>query len=270
MQTGGSIPFHELESTSQDRLLVACESAKCQLANSDEDIIFIPDFLDKTDLAVPLNRGQLTELLDAEYRKGLGALHKVISDAGFSYKEIGCILMVGGSSKLVDLYQRIQKQAKQCLVIPPNEEADWQVAHGAAMLSSTPGTYQVAGNLGVELSDGGVFPLVAHGQPYQNCKGSLNFGIVEDMETAVFNFVRWSSDSPDPALARSRERIGTALVPCNGFVNESIRIKYEIDNNMTLSMTIDSNSQGSLKHTFWNYDNILFTYVLPAKGKHYI
>lgn len=269
MQTGSSIPLHELESTLQDRLLVACESAKCQLASSDDYTIFIPNFLNGADLTVPLDRHQLTDLLGAEYRMSLGALQKIVSDAGFSYKEIGCILMVGGSSKLVDLYHRVQQQAEHCLVLPPDEEADWQVAHGAAMLSSTPGTYLVAGNLGIELSDGGVFPLVAHGQPYSSCKGHLNFGIVEDIETAIFNFIKWSSDSQYPALARTRERIGTALVPCNGFVNESIRMKYGIDGNMTLAITIDSISEGKQKYTLWNYNNLLFTYALPAKGKYF-
>lgn len=268
-ETGSSVPFYDLMSMSQDRLLVACESAKCQLANSDDYTIFIPNLLNGADLTVSLDRHQLTGLLDAEYKKSLGALQKVVSDAGFSYKEIGCILMVGGSSKLVDLYRRVQQQAEHCLVIPPGEEADWQVAHGAAMLSSTPGTYLVAGNLGIGLSDGGTFPLVTHGQPYSNCTGHLNFGIVEDIETAVFNFVKWSSDSQDPALARTRERVGTALVPSNGFINEAIHMKYEIDNNMTLSVTIDSVSYGKQKHTFWNYNNLLFTYALPAKGRYF-
>ncbi|MGV6994637.1 Hsp70 family protein [Desulfovibrio sp. QI0430] len=268
-QTGNSIPVHDLESKIQDRLLVACEAAKCQLANTDDYTIFIPNFLNGVDLAVPLDRLQLTGLIDAEYRMSLDALQKVVSDAGFSYKDIGCILMVGGSSKLVDLYHRIQHQAEDCLVIPPDEEADWQVAHGAAMLSSTPGTYIVAGNLGVELSDGSAFPLATHGQSHSICAGHLNFGIVEDIETAVFNFIRWSSDSHDPTLARIRERIGTVLVPCNGFVNESIRMKYEIDINMTMAISIDSISNGNHKYTLWNYNNLLFTYALPAKGRYH-
>jgi len=266
LQTGSTVPLHELDSASKDMLSVACEHAKCQLSNKKDYTILIPNFSNKKDLYVFLDRNLLMDLIGDAYKKALDSLRDVVSaKAGMSYKDIGCILMVGGSSKLVGLHSRIQEEAGNCVVIPPDEDADWQVAHGAAMLSSSSGTYLLAGNLGIELSDRSVFPIATHGMPYSNCAGSLNFGIVEDNETAIFNFIRLSGDSQNLALAKIRERVGTVLVSCNGFVNESIRMKYAIDNDLTLSVVIDSNTYGELRHTPWEYDNLLFTYDLPAK-----
>lgn len=270
-RTNSPIPLYELDSLSRDSLLVACESAKCQLANIDSYTILIPNFSQGIDLDVTLSRNQLIDLLEDEYKKALRALRKVvIEDAGLSFRDIGCILMVGGSSKLVGLHRSIQEEVGDCVVSAPEKDADWQVAYGAAVLSSTPGTYVLAGNLGVELSDGSVFPIVNHGQASSQCKGNLRFGIVEDIETARFNFINWSSDSSEPNLAKTRSRVGTLLAPCNGFINEALHMKYEINNDLTLSVVVDSNSCGEMKHTFFDYHNLLFTYNLPPKGKHMI
>lgn len=263
-KTGETLPFHELDSESMDILLVRSEEAKCYLGEEEERTIIIPGFSKGELLRSTITRTQLLDLLKEEYDKALDELHKVVSlKARMSFEEIGCILMVGGSSKLVGLQERIQEKTKNCQIIPPSSSADWDVAHGASILSSTPGNYLIADNIGIKLSDGTLFPLVKEGTPVHLCKGLLNFGIVDDVDTACFNFIKSENDRPDSGMSNTARAIGTLLTPCNGFVNEAIEVKYWVDEDLFLSIMTKSNLRHEEKLTLWEYGEILFTYDLP-------
>jgi molecular chaperone DnaK len=269
-KNGGAKSFHELDSKSMDDLLVRCEEAKCSLGEDQEYSLFIPNFTEGEHLRTEITRRQLFDLLKDDYRTVLYELHKVVSaKARMSFGEIGCILMVGGSSKLVGLQEIIQKNTKGCLVIPPSSSADWDVAHGASFLSSTPGNYIITDNIGVELSDGSFFPLVKSGEAPSMCNGTLNFGVVEDVEMACFKFIKSESQRPDSAMSKSARKIGTLLAPCNGFVNESIRLSYSIDDNLFLNITAKSNFKNEEKYRHWEYGELLFSYELPPRGEYF-
>lgn len=269
-KTGQTLPFHELDSESMDILLVRSEEAKCDLGEEEERTIIIPGFNKGELLRSTITRSQLLDLLKDDYDKALDELHKVVSlKAKMSFEEIGCILMVGGSSKLVGLQERIQERTRNCQIIPPSRSADWDVAHGASILSSTPGNYLIADNIGVELSDGTYFPLVRSGDSTKSCEGSLSFGVVDDVETACFNFIRSENGRPDSTMSSSARTIGTLHASCNGFVNESIKLSYSIDENLFLNITAQSNYKDREKHTHWEYGELLFTYDLPPRGEYF-
>lgn len=263
-RTGADTPFSEIDPSTRVRLLMHCEEAKCRLANEDMAEIFVANYLMSKNLLVTITPHQLHSLLAQEYSKAEGALKEVVcSRAGIGFDMLGCVLMVGGSSKLNGLHARIQSLVGDCEVMPPAEDADWHVGQGAALLSASPGRYTTSNNFGVELSDGFFFPLVRQDTDVFECKGSINFGITEDVQHASFNFHTSRDPNSISTGQPGVQRVGNMLVPCNGFVNEAIRLDYEVDQNLFLTLTARSNLRGDSKITRWDFDQLLFTYDLP-------
>lgn len=272
-ENGIDMSFDDLKPPSQDikkyhpkdRLLNAAEEAKCALANKPEQEIILENLL-RTEKGMlsfrhSLNRAELENLLEKEYNDVVNALTKVIHKNGLQPEEIGCVLMVGGSSKLHGLYERMSQSLDNCHIIKPGFKADWEVSGGASMLASIEGTYLLSDDIGLELANDDIFPLVNHGSVLKNCHGQLNIGITEDTETAVFNFRR-RIDRERPFDIDNSERIGTALVPCNGFVNEVISLQYEIDENQALWAQMKS-CEGQRIITDWEFARLQFDYELP-------
>lgn len=251
----------------KDRLLTTSEEAKCALANDLQHEIVLDNLL-RTEKGMlsfrySLTRDELENLLEKEYDDVVGELSKILHKNGLKPEEIGCVLMVGGSSKLHGLYERIfESMGNHCQIIKPGPGADWEVSGGASMLASVSGEYLLSDDIGLELANDYIFPLTNNGAPLKNCHGKLNIGITEDTETAIFNFVR-RIDRKRPFDMDNAERIGTALVPCNGFVNEVISLQYEIDKNHAFRAQMKSSWKKEYKITDWEYAKLQFDYELP-------
>jgi molecular chaperone DnaK len=262
--TGTDLPFSEIDPSTRVRLLMQCEEAKCRLSNEDMAEILVANYIASKNLLVTITPQQLHSLLEQEYSIAENALKEAVcSRAGVGFDMLGCVLMVGGSSKLNGLYARIQSLVGNCEVIPPANDADWHVGEGAALLSGSPGRHTTTTNFGVELSDGFFFPLVRQDTDADDCRGSINFGITEDVQHASFNF--YTSRDPNSITVNhpGMQRVGNMLVPCNGFVNEAIKLEYEVDKDLFLRLTARSNLYGASKITRWDFDQLLFTYSLP-------
>lgn len=265
-ENGLLTPFYELDRKSLDRLLAHSEEAKCSLSKSASKPVYIPHFLKDMNLDVSFSRDEMLELLGAEYTRAVNLLKKVVlNDAGLKFSEIGCVLMVGGSSRIAGLHERIEQEIGECVVYSPGDDSDWEVASGAALLSGLPGTYILASNMGVELSDGSIYPLLQKGQPLQRCEGKLRFGIVEDVTTARFNFSVVRGEWAEASFPGNTARVGTLLVPCNGFVNEALDMAFQVDEDLTLQVTIESISGCEKKVSSFDYHNLLFNFNLPPQ-----
>ena len=261
-----NVPFHELDMRSRDRLLAKAEDAKRQLGNSEAADILLPSYGGIGNLRVKLTLGTMQSLLSTEIETVLDGLKQAVnSDARISFDELGCVLMVGGSSKLAGLYDRIVDLVS-CEVIPPSPEADWEVAQGAAMLERVHGAYVNNDNIGIELCDGSYLPIITDGSGVEHVSNSLNFGIVEDTQSACFNFYKAPGSDPHSLSGSSRRRVGTLIVPTNGFVNEAIKLEYTIDPDLFLKISAKSDHKGLSATRSWEYDKLLFTYDLPLGG----
>lgn len=259
------IPFHEIDKRSRDRLLAKSEDIKRQLSNVKVADIKLPSYGTIGNIITELTLDKMQSLLSPEIERVLDALKRAVNiDAKMSFDELGCVLMVGGSSKLAGLYDKIvDLVSESCEVIPPSSQADWEVAQGAALLGRKHGVYINNDNIGIELCDGSFFPIISAGTDVEHDKSSLNFGIVEDTQSACFNFHKASNNEPNALSGSGQKRIGTLLVPTNGFVNESISLEYLIDQDLYLKVSAKSDHKGNSSIKAWEYDQLLFTYSLP-------
>lgn len=262
-----NVPFHEIDKSSRDRLLAKAEDVKRQLSNAKSADIKLPSYGGIGNIISELTLETMQSLLSPEIEIVLDALKRAVnSEARMSFDELGCVLMVGGSSKLAGLYDRIVDIVDSCEVIPPSSEADWEVAQGAAMLGRKHGVYVNNDNIGVELCDGTFFPIINEGSDVEHVTNSVNFGIVEDTQSACFNFHKAASNEPLALLSNDPRRVGTLIVPTNGFVNEAIKLEYTIDPDLYLKVSAKSDHKGESASRDWEYDKLLFTYNLPLGG----
>jgi len=104
------------------------------------------------------------------------------------------------------------------------------------------------------------------GSDVEHVTNSLNFGIVEDTQSACFNFHKAASNDPLALLSNDPRRVGTLIVPTNGFVNEAIKLEYTIDPDLYLKVSAKSDHKGESASRDWEYDKLLFTYNLPLGG----
>lgn len=254
------IAFHDLPSSKQYRFMSNCEGAKQRLAQTEDAQFVIPDFLPNYTPEASLSRQEMSALLKTECDMAIASLRSILERNRLEWNDIGVIVMVGGSSKLQGLREKIEEISDGCRVISPDTKSDWAVAHGAALLAANPGAYVLSSNIGLELANGELFPLLNSGDSFEpgvsSCSGSLNVGVVEDTESAVFRFMSWIEP-------RNAALMGSVAAPCSGFVDEPLKLSYEITENLSFSARIDTTPGGILKHTPFASDNLLFRYALP-------
>src|SRR5699024_3334909 len=98
------------------------------------------------------------EIIDANVENAIACFDKVVSESGVGIGNIDRIIMVGGSSNLRPLIEKLDSRFGEKLYFP--EETMWNVGMGAAMLSATPGAYYSNQKIGVRLSDNSLFTLL--------------------------------------------------------------------------------------------------------------
>lgn len=71
----------------------------------------------------------------------------------------------------------------------PDEEPEWNVGQGAALLALNPGMYCSNQSVGIVLSDGSKFELLKPDTPVKGWKRKCRLGIVDTSSEARFVFV---------------------------------------------------------------------------------
>ena len=264
-KSGGNVSFREMPSISRDDMLEQAEQIKRYLSNKYESTILLFNYGEIDAQEIPMNVDKFVFLIEPELNKAIACLKEAVKQAGLSIDELGCILMVGGSSKLQGLYERMKK-AFDCKIIEPDKDSDWHVAHGAALLNKTQGAYRISQNVDLLLSDDTYFPLIKKGEPVVHKEQTVTFGLVEDNPNAHFIFME-SDDNTPTGLESDRRTIGYLTVPSYGFLFEPIELSFQIDRDLLFTVTAKSSNMAQNDYKTWEYDKMRFSYNLPMPNK---
>jgi molecular chaperone DnaK len=260
------VPFKEMPSNSRDDVLDQAEYVKIALSNENEATIALLDYGEfDQHIEIKMNVDKFVSLIEPELNKAIACLKEAIKLANLSIDELGCILMVGGSSKLQGLLKRMC-EAFDCEIVEPDKDSDWHVAHGAALLNKTQGEYRVSQNIGLLLSDGTHFPLIKKDEIVGHKEHTVTFALVEDNKNAYFIFLE-SDDNVPTGLESDRRTIGYLIVPSYGFLFEPIELSFQIDKNLLFTVTAKSSNMAQNDSKTWEYDKIRFSYNLPMPNK---
>ena len=239
------------------------EDAKRHLSNEVQAPIRLNDYGDFGAVGTEINRIDLEGLLKPEIERAIHALKATIIRANLSEQELDCILMVGGSSKLSGLYDRICNEFIGCEIIGPQPDADWHIAYGAALRNRHGGKDILSKHIGLELSDKTFFPLYAKDEPVTNEKKIWNFGLVEDTDNANFVFVESESAEANAIIVGQTNRVGHLSVPTYGFLRESIKLETRIDEDLILHVNAKSTNTDRTAERSKQFQQIHFSYKLP-------
>lgn len=257
-----NIAFDDMPSIAKDNIIMRAERAKIDLSDEDEN-----------EATVSINQygeyGVCREILDYEWfkdiiapevTKAIECLDNTIKKSEVGIANIDKIVMVGGSSNLRPLIEKMQEKYGDKLFFP--EETMWNVGEGAAMLAMSPGEYCANQSIGIILSNSEYYELLSCGDSIKNWQRRCNFGVVDTTEQARFVF---ATKGETAGAKISTEGLQTLELPNYKFLQEQIAVTATIDSNMIFRVDAKSNMQPEKYRRVWEYDKLKFYYLLPAR-----
>ncbi len=257
-EKGLNIAFEEMEPKYQDLLIVQAEEAKKELSFDDLANITMIKYGEFKAVNESINISLFSSLLENEIEKAIENINNTITEGGITKKELDCIIMIGGSSKIRPLQQEIRRKFSESeLIFPDNSE--WKCAEGAALLSVDPGVYRLNHDIGVILSDNSFFPLYKKNQAATNKKRYYEFGLTEDTNQARLIFAKKNENEN---IILDYESINVF-----GFLDEKIKLEAFIDENLIFNVLINSSKKSEDNKISWNYDRLNFYYDVSSVFK---
>lgn len=254
---GIEMAFADMPSSAQDMMRVRAERAKRILGNDDTATISINNYGVYGPCRETLEYDWFADIVDPEVTMAMACLEEAIRQSGVGLANIDRIVMVGGSSNLRPLLEKMEVKYGDKLFFP--EETMWNVAQGAAMLAMTPGEYYANQSIGIILSDNAYYEILKPDTPIRGWEHTCHFGIVDSSHEARFVF----GGSPD--IEASPERYKTLAVPAYRFLQEQIVLKAYIDDNMVFTAVAGSNMQPDAYRRLWEYTQLKCYYRLPGR-----
>jgi len=254
---GVEVAFEDMPLNAQDLLLVRSERAKRALGDDDTATISINNYGIYGACRETLEYDWFADIINPEVDAAIDCLNKAISESVVGLENIDRIVMVGGSSNLRPLLEKMESHFGDKLFFP--DETMWSVGQGAGMLSVTPGGYYSNQTVGILLSDGGFFELLSPDTLLTGWHRKCSFGIVDTCEEARFVF----GGSPD--IDSSPQKYKSLSVPAYRFLQEQIVLHAEVDRDMIFKVMVKSNMRPEEYIRFWDYSRLKCYYKLPEE-----
>ena len=252
---GIELAFADMPANAQDMMRVRSERAKRILGDDDTATISINNYGPYGACRELLDYDWFADIVEPEVTMAMDCLKKAIDQSGVGLANIDRIVMVGGSSNLRPLIEKMDSVYGEKLFF--SDETMWNVGQGAARLAMTPGAYYSNQSIGIVLSDNSYFALLSPDTPLEDWSMECHFGIVDTNKEARFVF----GGSPD--IEESPARFKSLSVPAYRFLQEQIILRAFVDNNMVFKVVAGSTMRPSEYRRVWDYSQLKCYYKLP-------
>lgn len=252
---GMEIGFIDMPASAQDMMRVRAERAKRALGDDDTATISINNYGVYGVCRETMDYDWFADIVEPEVNMAIECLEETIKQSGVGLANIDRIVLVGGSSNLRPLLEKMDAKYGDKLFFP--EETMWNVGQGAASLAMTPGAYYSNQSVGIRLSDNSYFELLAPNTNVRSWSTTCRFGIVDSSKEARFVF----SGSPD--IDESSEKFKTLLIPAYRFLQEQIEIKAFVDKDKVFKVIAGSTMRTAEYKRIWEYPQLKCYYKLP-------
>ena len=253
-----NVAFDEMSPSDQDVMLVRAEAAKINFANNDEVPIAINKYGEYGSCREILSYDWFALTVEPEISRALDCLERAIKNSGAGLANIDRIVLVGGSSNLRPLIERMRQIYGDKLFFP--DDMMWNVGMGAARLSVDAGEYYSNQSIGVVLSDASYYELLRRGDRIKDWRGECTFGVIDTTEEARFVF--GCREGLDDAKV-STEDYMTLSVPNYKFLQEKIKLSAAIDEDLIFKATAASDMRSQKYARTWEYERLKCYYQLP-------
>lgn len=255
---GVNLSFDEMSPAARDMLLVRAERAKRALSEDDDTVISLNRYGDIGAFRERVSYEWFEAIIDGIVEDAISCLDRAISDAGETPETIDRIVMVGGSSNIGPLLDKLDNRFGDKLFFP--EQTVWSISNGAAQLSQNPGRYHSSQKVGLILADDSYFPLLNPGDPIMDWSKSVDFGLV-DKSTEMRVVFSGSKDIDD-----SEDKQQVVSVPSYRFLEEKLKVHAFVDRNSVFRVELKSSMRKQSDTVFWEYDKLKLYYSLEDCG----
>jgi molecular chaperone DnaK len=252
-------PFSSMSSVDRDNLRAKCELAKRQFSRQPRTDILLSAYGGRP-LSVPVERTWFESLIATHVDLAIEALVKAVQRAGLSFDALNRLLVIGGSSQLRLLHEKLRNDARFAAAFHLSSDAEWDVAAGAALVARSPGSYEIAENIGILLSDNSFYELIREGDRTSPGAKTVSLALVEDAKQAniiVAKQVNGRRRFMPP------EHILQFGVDTNGFDLECIDLSYRIDPDLILELKAHSRARAN-REIMREYGKLRFTYHIES------
>jgi cell division ATPase FtsA len=215
-----------------------------------------------------LTREQMSNILRPYVRRALELLARVIDESKLTKDEIGKVLIVGGSSRLLDIRTGIENMfAGSADKILKPKDAEWNVAKGAGRIDYRKGEYYSAEDIGLILGDESAtfYPLL-HGyfstspHPLSHFHLASSFGIMDTSEYPRIVFAARDADGKIRVLDAS------VVARAYGFLTETIKMESLVNQALVFCVRIRSENTTDDNALYWEYSDMRLVYEAPTFG----
>ena len=260
--------YEEVSDVAREQLVMECERAKCELSEKQESTITVADY-DGVTFIERLTREMMSRIIHQPVRRAAELLSKVIAESRLTVDDIGNVLVVGGSSKLLDVKEAIDRMfSRQGGRVLKPKEAEWNVAKGACRLDYRAGVYYSAEDIGVILGDeeGSFFSLLngyfsTAPDPLRRFNRSYGFGI---MDTTRYPRIVFAARDIDGNLRPLDLKVAARAY---GFLTEKIILDATVTESLVFAVKIKSDHTAEGNAVFWEYADMRLVYEAPSFGE---
>ncbi len=252
---GSSLAFEDMPSIAKDKMLVRCEQLKINFEDCEDRSIAFHGYGELGIVNQQLHYDWFCEVISPEIDQAIECLERTIRQSGVGEANIDAVLLVGGSSNLVPLRERMKKKFGDRVISP--EKKMWSVAKGAAIVTIEPGAYMSNQSIGLKMSDGSYFELLPRNKKLSQWNVSNTFGIVDSSKEARLVFS--GSKDIDEAL----DHYKVLEIPSYKFLEETINLVAFVDDDLVFTVVAGSSMKPKSYRRVWQYLKLKSYFMFP-------
>ena len=197
--TGGDTHLIDISNNKKARLKLKlkCEEMKKEFSSQQEGNIDIDALANGEDFYIQISKVIFEKMIDPLLNKCIKILDKTINESGITREKIDEIVLVGGSSRITKVKEKIEEYFNKKIKISKAINADEAVAYGAGVYAAKNNEYQLSGmedlvvadvlskSLGIRVQGGIMAKILEKNTPLNKCENKRRFATSSDYMNSV-------------------------------------------------------------------------------------
>ena len=236
------------------RMRRAVEAAKRNLSTSESSDIELEQLIDGSDFSTTLSRATFEKICDPLFKRCIDTVKSVITDAGATVETVSDVVLVGGSTRVLALQDRLSALFGGRIELSKSINPDEAVAYGAAVQGAiiksggTGGGLALDGissdlvlldvtplSLGIELEGRVMSTLIPRNTPIP-CVKSREYTTCEDWQTEI-DVVVFEGERPQTSANNKLGEFKISGVQRAKRGEPKVEVTFSLDSNGILAVT---------------------------------